>query len=435
MTGPVPTWTPLPPAEAIKFFREKGFKIAFDPLEVSAEEHARAFTVARMMRLDLLSTVKDAVDASIADGTSFATFKKNLTPTLQAAGWWGEQTVTNPTTGKDEIHQLGSPRRLQTIFETNQRTAYAAGRWSQIEETQKTHPNLRYVGSTAEHKREEHLQWAGLVLRADDPWWHTHFPPNGWGCKCSTQQLSDGAMKNQKLAMGHAPPMVMQPYTNPATGEVRRVPNGIDPGFGVNPGIARDITARNFLDKVTAADPTMGANAWHDAKGTLTPLVQRGFSQWVSPMLSGKGSAKVDGTLWTVGALSPSTVASLKAAGISPASAGITVTDRAMQHLFSDAKTAHDAAASVEQLALLPTLLAQPAAVLRDTRDQSLLYVFATPSDDTRGKLVVRLNVQANANVAGKPGVLISNAVRTAGLVPLAQLKDPAFYTLVEGTL
>jgi hypothetical protein len=30
-----------------------------------------------------------------------------------------------------------------------------------------------------------HVEWSGLVLRHDDPWWDTHFPPNGPDCQCS----------------------------------------------------------------------------------------------------------------------------------------------------------------------------------------------------------------------------------------------------------
>ena len=31
---------------------------------------------------------------------------------------------------------------------------------------------------------------AGTLLPVDDPWWQTHYPPNGWGCKCWVRQVS-----------------------------------------------------------------------------------------------------------------------------------------------------------------------------------------------------------------------------------------------------
>lgn len=29
-----------------------------------------------------------------------------------------------------------------------------------------------------------HLEYSGLVLRHDDPWWDAHFPPDGPNCRC-----------------------------------------------------------------------------------------------------------------------------------------------------------------------------------------------------------------------------------------------------------
>ena len=35
--------------------------------------------------------------------------------------------------------------------------------------------------------RPQHLEWDGLVLPVDHPFWKTHAPPNGWGCRCMRQ--------------------------------------------------------------------------------------------------------------------------------------------------------------------------------------------------------------------------------------------------------
>ena len=39
------------------------------------------------------------------------------------------------------------------------------------------YPYWRYQHNAAVHPRIQHLDWSGLVLRADDPWWGTHYPP------------------------------------------------------------------------------------------------------------------------------------------------------------------------------------------------------------------------------------------------------------------
>jgi len=433
-TTHAPVWEPLPPDEAIRFFRSKGIRISGDPAEVSAEEHARAFTVSRMAQLDLLEAVQTAIDEALANGTTLAAFKRQLTPLLQRAGWWG--SVTEPDgQGGERTVQLGSPWRLRTIYETNLRTAYATGRWEQIEQTKGTHPYLRYVGSVAQHRRPEHVQWAGLVLPVDDPWWNTHYPPNGWGCLCSTQQLSRAALDRTGDRVGAAPPVVMKPYQNPKTGETRFAPHGVDPSFAFNAGKERtEVAARQLLDKVTAAPPALGAATWAQAKEVNAPLVQRAFARWSEQVAT--GAAAPNGSLWTVGAVSPHLVEVMAEAGHTLASAGITVTDRAILHILADGKAVRGAGITLAELQRLPQILAAPAAVLEDVRDGALLYVFDGGAQEARrGKFVVRVNYREKALIAGQRGVLVSNAVRTAGWVPRNVLATPSQYRVVEGTL
>lgn len=227
----------LPPAEAVEYFRRKGLRTSFDWQDVYAEEHARVFTVAKVMQLDILEDIRAQVDRAIAEGTTLQEFRRELTPTLQKKGWWGNQLATDPLDGEEKMVQLGSPRRLDTIYDTNLRSAYAAGRWEQIERTKGRRPYLRYVAILDERTRPRHRTWHGTVLAADDPFWQTHFPPNGWRCRCNVQQLSQRDLERYgyKVAPG-GPSTLTSTYQNPRTGRVRQVPVGIDPGFEHNPG-------------------------------------------------------------------------------------------------------------------------------------------------------------------------------------------------------
>jgi hypothetical protein len=230
-TGPVPK-------EAVDYFRSKGWKVGFDHQDVWKEEHAIAFTVAKATEMDVLESIRGAVDSAIAEGKPFRDFQKDLTPTLQKLGWWGKQEKVDPVTGEKRPVQLGSPRRLQTIYQQNLRSAQSAGQWERIERTQKALPYLRYRIGPSEHHRVEHVAWDGLVLPADDSWWNTHFTPNGWGCQCWIQQLSQFAA--DKLGGPVPAPKVERvPWTNPRTGKTELVPKGITPGFDFNPGKAR----------------------------------------------------------------------------------------------------------------------------------------------------------------------------------------------------
>lgn len=228
----------LPPKEAIAYFEKKGYAIRFGWAEMWQHEHARAFTVAKAMRLDILEDIRGAVDAAIKNGVAFGEFKKNLKPILQAKGWWGKQEMTDPLTGETRSFQLGSTRRLQTIFDTNMRTSYAAGHWERIQRVKDRRPYLRYMAVLDGRTRQQHRTWHGTVLPVDHAFWQTHYPPNGWRCRCTVQQLSERDLKRFGYTVSPDPSVQTRKWGNPRTGEIIDVPVGIDPGFAYNAGTA-----------------------------------------------------------------------------------------------------------------------------------------------------------------------------------------------------
>lgn len=253
----------LPPADAIRFFREKGLKPSFDYRDTWRQEHAVAFTVAKAATVDVLQDIRNAVDSSLSEGKTFEQFQKELRPALESKGWWGRKEVTDPKTGNKEIAQLGSPRRLRKIFNTNMRTARAAGQWERAQRTKQALPYFLYQLGPSEVHREAHVALEGTLLPVDDPFWDTHYPPNGWGCKCWLRQVSkrqrdkyategvpvagEPELDDQGRPTGHvgrrtipaitkAPAVKQIPWENKRTGTVEMVPEGIDPGWDGNPG-------------------------------------------------------------------------------------------------------------------------------------------------------------------------------------------------------
>ena len=55
-------FTPAPPKEALAFIRAKGWKVGFDFRDGWREEHATAFTVAKAMSMDVLSSIRGEVE-------------------------------------------------------------------------------------------------------------------------------------------------------------------------------------------------------------------------------------------------------------------------------------------------------------------------------------------------------------------------------------
>ncbi len=269
------------PKEALDYIKNKNLKVGFSYKDVWNEEHATAFTVAKAMQIDVLSDLKKAVEKAIEDGQSFETFKKNIKPTLQQKGWWGKKKMTDPLTGEVIDAQLGSDRRLKTIYNVNLRSAYQKGQYDRTMASD-LHPYLIYrVGNSVKH-RDQHLAWNGLILPKDDPFWDSHFPPNGYGCKCYTRAVSEARKKKYENEGIKIPPTVdgsgggilkiktkppiaeYKQYFNERKGYVEKIPKGITPGFNWNQGNPRTESVKHILnEKLNAfyggAKKTIGA--------------------------------------------------------------------------------------------------------------------------------------------------------------------------------
>jgi len=248
----MPANTPGPiPKEALAFFRAKGFKVGFDHRDVWRQEHATAFTVAKAMTMDILTAIRGSVDNALEMGMTYREYSQQLTPLLQKLGWWGKQEMIDPSTGDTVTAQLGSPRRLKTIYDANLRTARSAGQWDRGQQSKKTHPYFVYELGPSENHRPEHVAWAGIMLPVDHPWWDTHFPTNGYGCKCRVRQVSRreyDTLNNTGRYLTEPPATKTMPWLNKRTGEVEQVPVGIDPGWDTNPGkIGREAQAKKQL--------------------------------------------------------------------------------------------------------------------------------------------------------------------------------------------
>ena len=259
---PVASAWDMPPEEALDFLRRKGLRPTFDYRDMVGDEHARAFTIAKMMDADLLATVQESLTDAVARGVPFEAWADSIVPTLQAKGWWGRQQVVDPVTGQVVVAQLGSPSRLQTIYRTNMQSAYAAGNWDAIEDQADLAPFLLYDAVDDHRTRPEHAAWDGLVLPITDPWWKTHYPPNGWNCRCSVIQLSAEEVADLGLAPARAAPKEKGSlWTNPRTGKRERVPKGVDPGWANNSGEARAKVLRDQVQTKVQGYPPEFAQA------------------------------------------------------------------------------------------------------------------------------------------------------------------------------
>jgi hypothetical protein len=237
----------LPPEQAIAYLRQKTNVTSERWTDVFGAANTRAFTVAGATTQALVGDFRREVAKALEQGTSIADFRKQFDALVEKHGW----------------AHTGTPgRRAEIIYETNLSTAYSAGRYAQMVEpaTLAAFPWWQYVHSGSLHPRKQHLAWNGLVLRADNPWWSTHYPPNGWRCRCRVRPLSDRGLQRLGRTGGDtAPTLNARPFRNPSNGETWWVPEGIDPGFGHNPG--EEWLGRRSLQGLGPSRPPLRAEA------------------------------------------------------------------------------------------------------------------------------------------------------------------------------
>lgn len=272
------TFSATPPKGASDYFAQKSLRPAFRWTEVWGQEHAYAFTVAKATSLDVLSAIKESLQKAIDDGVPYETWAKALKPELEKLGWWGVKDMVDPATGEERQVQLGSPRRLKTIYDANLRTARAAGQWERAQRTKAVLPYFVYQLGPSIHHRPEHEAREGFVAPVNDPVWNAWYPPNGWGCKCWLQQIT----RTKATALGGpsdtgSGELATRPFRrfrDDASAETVQVPKGIDPGWATNPGKARAETLMTALaEKLEAAGPDVARAAMADLWKGDTPYV------------------------------------------------------------------------------------------------------------------------------------------------------------------
>ena len=251
--------------------------------DVYQQEHANAFAVAGVAQADVLALFRGGVDQALASGGSLADFAKAIKPQLAAKGWWGDIEITDPATGEQRITRFNDAR-LQLIYDVNLRQSYAAGRWARSERTSATKPFMLYRTMRDERVRASHASWDGVALPIDHPWWRTHYPPNGWRCRCRAFAVSERDLQRYAddgvVIKRDAPPVVYTEFINRGTGEVSRVPLGIDPGFAYNPGQQRKQQLRQLQRSAqakvppTPPAPALQFQAQPTAKAAATWAVQ-----------------------------------------------------------------------------------------------------------------------------------------------------------------
>lgn len=265
--------------EQIDFLRQKRPAPTKSWLDALKGDHDRAFVVAGVTDMELLEGIQSALIESRENGTGLQTFATQIDALAAKHGW-----------------DIPGDRdwRIRTIFETNMRTSFMAGRLKQMRDPDvvKGRPYWQYLHADIripKSPRPQHRAWNGLVLRWDDPWWDIHFPPNDWGCSCGVRTLSKRDLERLgKSGPDKAPPAGFEFKRIEGVGNVNQ-PAGVGYGWDYMPGALweRGLVPQALIDEAGGLTVTGRHAVEIDTPTPIEDLVAQARPFKAKPMAEG----------------------------------------------------------------------------------------------------------------------------------------------------
>lgn len=383
----------LPPRDAVAYLESKGIRPSRHWYDIWQEAQAKAVTVSGMTRLDLLEDVKKGLVDAVKNGKTGKMFIDDLAPILRAKGWTGKRQSINPKTG--EVTEKGPdlPARLSLIFFQNVQSAYMYGRYRAMLANAEERPWWMYIAVLDSRTRPHHRALHRKVFRYDDPFWKTHYPPNGFYCRCRVRALSDAQLEREGLTpeSGEGRMVSRDAVVNPHAPESQQVvrevwgwqerPGGLthwtDMGFSYSAGYTTyqlDCELAQKLELIKS--DTLYAEVVQAINNA--PARHAAFGLWIEEKLASKWKT---GDAVVVGLVQPEVVAAAKAAGLDPARIAV-MTDDKLGHSKRQVHQEAGTALSVEQYKGIAESFSRPEAIYWDSEHGNALYVLPDPDPD-----------------------------------------------------
>lgn len=408
----------LPPERAVEYFQAKGLRVTSSWRDMEAAAHAKAFTVAGVLKAEALQDIRGALDRALAEGKTYRQFVDELKSKLKARGWWGSKPA-DPETGEVQQGRGMTPHRLRTVYQTNLQSAYMAGRYKAMLENADKRPYWQYVAVMDHRTRPAHRSLNGRVFRYDDAAWGALYPPNGYNCRCRVRALSQADFDAEKVALskgdgrmetfevdlgGKRGKVSVTGYRDPGTGQ-RFAP---DAGFDHSPG--RNAYGLDIeLARKTQAlkSPEVRRQVWQGLNGSPERLAD--YQRWTGRVLdagrAGSGAKVVgfvdDAVAGFMRRMAPET---------EPVRV-LAISEKRLLHADSARHQAEGIALNRDQYAMLPGIVAKPDAVYFDTLHANFVYVRELADG---GVIYLAVDVADNVKKVGIIDALV-NAYRLPG--------------------
>ncbi|MDG2949314.1 phage head morphogenesis protein [Exercitatus varius] len=401
--------------EQAKYFEKKLNLKTNSYLDVFGEEHDYFFMVAGANRNEVLTALREAVEAAVLKGETLEGFRRRFDDIIANTGW---------------EYNGGRNWRTRIIYDTNVYGAYNRGRLQQHLDMAEDMPYWEYQHNDNAHPREQHMAWDGLVLRYDDPWWRYHYPIKAYGCHCTVVAHDEADLRRYGKKVGTAPEIEFEQKTvgirsgNPRTVTVAK---GTDVGF--TPwNFDRVKQRRNasidavLMQKLITTAPKFASLLVENI--LERPLAVTMLNAAMKDMVDTVAAEKVArGQLKYVGVLAPEIIEKLTALDKAPQTAVIAVRDKDVLHGLREIKQNANIALPLVFWENLPEKLRNPSAILLQAKESfenpdkaldTLLFVY----DTENGKVAIKMdyNAKLKDQLTGKKQTFKLNMVSTGGL-------------------
>lgn len=421
-----------PPQDAIRYLEQKFPKASWAYTDLLDNAHDRAFVVAKMVDVDLATTVQRSIIDAMQEGKGYKAWAKDIDKVLAKSGWYDGQ-INVDAQGNAKKVATGGQHRLETIYRTNVAAAYEAGRQQVIFNDRDDDPfgYVMYSAIMDNRTRPTHKALHGKVMEKSDPAWSSISPPNGYNCRCTIVELTQGQIdrygyKVSKSEGKLSTQVIELPNGKEAQRTLFELDNGAvfktDVGFNHAPKI---LPMQTLFDKAILAEPKFASRVVSQA--LAQPSIKTQVNQEVKTWVQGVDAKYAKGEFRHVGVIPSVFIEALASEkNFELQTAVITLHDRiSLHHLAREHKT-H----SQDWVENIVENLTGKYALYWDNKKNYPVFIFDVPN--SKHRLVMRLNENIKGhNVFNEKQKFTGNVIRTITVDTIKNIENGSHYALM----
>ena len=356
--------------------------------ELQRIERQLAFSIAGVTSIDKLQNVLNSLTDKLSKGATFQEWQKDI-----------------------RVQDLDLPRhRLDTIYRTNLQATTNRGRWEQFQQTKNTRKYLMYDAVNDSRTRPTHKAMDGIIRPIDDPFWQTHYPSNGYRCRCRAISLTE-KQANDRSKNGEGLNKPITSNMRPDNGWDYNV--GEDLTAGIDNAVADRMVSPSVHDKLKAVLNEKLAKSEQVVKFEIekemtktTMIDKQAFADFVEKVTAEDYKARHE--FVRVGTLPNFVMTDRAVIALEPINNEIYVSDHQLRHALRDVKTGKGTALPIDVTKNLPEKI-ESARWFYDSKFNNILAVFDIESVGFVGKSALAINFKKRKNSL--------NTIVTSGMI------------------